>query len=139
MNDRVASHFSSPNVESSNTVTRTSLVASIAAIAKKDWQQLSVHDIRNALVAEPQALASHFTIGTSISSAIANVRHSIVFLPRHTKFTGEFEQSICGMRKSNWFDASFLPSRLSFWFLQNVHPHGLPVKRTPECRKERRC
>ena len=84
-------------------------MASIAAIAKKEWQQLSVHDIRNALVAEPQTLAPHFAIGTSISSASANVRHSIVFLPRHTRFTGEFEQSIVACARATGMMLLFCP------------------------------
>ena len=97
LNDRVASHFSDNNLfklEVGKPAVKESLISAIAKAARMEWQSLAVQDIRKVLDRNPQAIAAHITIGTSISSASANVRHSVVFLPRHTRFTGELEQSI---------------------------------------------
>jgi hypothetical protein len=126
LNDKIAGHFSANNIERTKnnrkTTTFNSLVEAIASLCKLEWGQLTLQDIRWALQSKPQHLASFFTIGTSISSASANVRHSVVFIPRHTKFTGEFEQSVVACARATGFTLLICPLACRSGFFKTYIP-----------------
>jgi hypothetical protein len=126
LNDKVAGHFAVNNIErskdSKNVTTFNSLVEAIASTCQMEWKQLTLKDIRWALKSKPQALASFFTIGTSISSASANVRHAVVFIIRRTKFTGEFEQSVVACTRATGFTLLVCPLACRSGFFKTYIP-----------------
>ena len=62
--------------------------------------EITLENIHELLYETPSIFAQFLVIGTSISSASANVRHSVIFVPQHTGFTAEFSQALVSVSRS---------------------------------------
>ena len=109
LNDRVTKLFTSDAIDDSNKRTTLTLLDTLEKSAGKKWQSLTIREVRDALEDFSSDFANFLVIGTSISSASASVRHSVVFIPRHTKFTGQTDQAVVSCTRATGAMLLFCP------------------------------
>ena len=60
---------------------------------------MSLKDIHDLLLDQPESIGKFVVVGTSISSASANVRHAVVHVPRYADFANAFDQSLVSLTR----------------------------------------
>ena len=113
LNDEISDRFSPAAVtehDTAQTVVRdTILDVLLEALPGETLEDIILDDIHDLLVTQPQLFANFVVAGTSISSASANVRHSVVIIPQHTAFTSERSQALVSVSRSQGIQLVLAP------------------------------
>ena len=101
LNDEVTKRFDLAAIEQNTEQDRPqTLLDLLRQEIDEDLNNIGLEDIRQLLCSKPHVFAPFVVAGTSISSASANVRHSLVIVPRHTAFTGELAQALVSVTRA---------------------------------------
>ena len=71
----------------------------MSALGLRNLDNVSLQDIHYLLQERPESIGKFIIAGISISSASANVRHAVVFVPRFTDFANSFDQSLVSLTR----------------------------------------
>ena len=127
INDFLTDHFKSPALVDSGTNKAKNVLEAVTRVCNKPISAITLEDVRVVLARQAHMLAHFMVIGTSISSASANVRHAIAFVPKHTTFTAEFQQSVVACTRATGVFALVCPMVCKSGFFRTFIPCSLKL------------
>jgi hypothetical protein len=85
------------------------LLETLAEVLGIPWGSVALQQVLKILWEQPHHVAKFINCGTSISAASANVRHSVLVIPRYTDFTTEKQQALVSLTRTQGVHLIFAP------------------------------